>query len=411
MRLPKVSVVLPIDRAHSGLPEALCDLRRQSLADLEILVVTNGPDGSLADRVARLAADEPRVRVLHEPRHSLAAALNLGLREARAGLVARMDDDDRCSMDRLERQAMVLESDPSLAGVGCWWDIAGPDGSTIATHRPSDDPRRLRWKLRVSNPLAHGSMLLRRDAVLAAGGYDESLERAQDWELWLRLSEAKPTIGCVPDVLYTVQRSETAGWSSSPEQASAASALMFDAADRLPSGPPPHEEVASLFSSLAPRLGIPLLEARLDEQPTRQALWALLWANTVFDAPQHEAVEFCRRRRLREVVERIAASGAEAFWLWGAGPHSRWVEAQADELALPIAGICDHASACHTEPAEVPEGEHVLISSMHHEDEIWDASEPHRARGLRVWRLYAANTHEPAEAESHGSMSRSLSMP
>lgn len=411
MRLPEVSIVLPIDRAHGGLAHALCDLRRQTLSDIEILVVVNGPDASLVDRVTALGQGEPRLRVLHEPRRSLAAAVNLGLREARSPLVARMDDDDRCAPGRLERQALVLEADNSLAGVGCWWNLAGPDGTVTATHRPSDDPRRLRWRLRLANPFAHGSMMLRRDAVLAAGGYDESLDRAQDWELWLRLTESAPALGCVPEVHYTVQRSGGEEWSSSPEQAQAASAIMFDAISRLPSGPPPVDEVASLLGCASPRLGLQTLEDRLDEHPTREALWALLWANAVFDAPQHTAIEFCRKRRLREVIQRMASSGAESFWLWGAGPHSRWIEEQADELALPIAGVCCHAAPCQTEPAELPEGEHVLISSMHYEDDIWDASEPHRARGLRVWRLYAANTHEPADSADHGSTSRPLSIP
>jgi hypothetical protein len=104
-------------------------------------------------------------------------------------------------------------------------------------------------------------------------------------------------------------------------------------------------------------------------------------------------MEVARRARVREVSARIRTLGAERVWLWGAGDHTRRVLETPEDLGMPVAGIVDDAPTDTPHrivaPCTLAPGDHVLISSDWNEDAIWRSSASHRARGVRVHRLYA----------------------
>jgi hypothetical protein len=117
--------------------------------------------------------------------------------------IARHDSDDLSLPSRLERQAELLASKPSLAMVGSATRAIGPcDEPLFETRRPSDSAeatRLLRQKL--VGPGGHGSVMFRTDRYRQVGGYRAAFRYAQDWDLWLRLTEVGG-IAYVPDVLY-----------------------------------------------------------------------------------------------------------------------------------------------------------------------------------------------------------------
>ena len=85
------------------LADAVASILGQSFADLELLVIDDGSrDGAVA-ALAPLAVRDPRLRLLENPGAGLVAALNYGLAQARAALVARMDADDVARPERLAR--------------------------------------------------------------------------------------------------------------------------------------------------------------------------------------------------------------------------------------------------------------------------------------------------------------------
>ncbi len=175
--------------------------------------------------------------MLSLPKPGLAAALNLGLREAKSDLVARMDADDWCHPERIERQVRAISEMPRTIALGTAYEIEDADGRIAFTVRPPRDPREVRWRLLLANLFAHGSMLLRRDAVVAAGGYDEACDRAQDYDLWLRLS-GRGDVCAVQDVLYryrTRQKSDPAR--STARQSEIAVDRLLVAWRQLPAAP------------------------------------------------------------------------------------------------------------------------------------------------------------------------------
>lgn len=398
-----ITVLLPIHEVGDSLRAAFACIQHQSFRDLEVLLILNGSDAGTRRRAADLVKSDPRARMIELPEANLAAALNRGLREARNNLVARMDADDLCTPDRLARQVAFLKEHPDLAALGCAWEQRAPDGRLIATIRPATDAAELRWRLLISNDLAHGSMLLRRAPVLAAGGYDEQHPRAQDYDLWLRLSRSA-SIGALPDVLYTHNLRRTdRPYSASSLQAAHAAEILTEAWSSLPS----LEELGrkqlaeAMAASMSDHASAPgehdQIAAFLTRRgPSRDGLLAWLWSRTIIPSMPAQAAETCRRARLREVGAALRAAGVARLWLWGAGSHTARLLDHRDDLGMGIAGIADHALAGQqrfgftiSHPDTIEPGQHALISSDAHEQAIWEASAPARQRGVKVHRLYS----------------------
>ena len=392
-----VSVALPIFRADPGaLRDAYACIRNQTWRETEILLVLNGADAGLTRATYELARDEPRARVIELPRPGLSGALNAALKGARFELVARMDADDLCGATRLEEQAAYMSANPGVVALGTAWDALDEVGNFVGVERPPTEPRRVRWRLLLGNLFCHGSMMLRRTEVLAAGGYDESLAFAQDYELWLRLVRAGRQMANLPRVLY---RYSAAMRRRHHEQAGAASAAMVRAWGELPgAGTEQRAWIAGLvamgtWGGARGREAMARLEENLDlEGPTREALLAWQWIERRAYGQDQE-----KRARVRPVGQRLRGAGVESVWLYGAGRHTAWLVDNADELGVPIAGVADDELAgaerygfCIASPEEVPDGAHVVLSSDAHEDALWDASLALRARGARVYRIYGA---------------------
>lgn len=207
MTPPRVAILLPVRNEESLLPAALTSLFRQTLADWELIAVNDGSTDATGTILDAAADRDPRVRVLHRPGEGLVAALNAGLAACRAPLVARMDGDDICHPHRLERQAAFLDAHPDVTLAAC-------QVRHVPRQQLSDGMRAYEsWQnsllthdaivrdLYVESPFTHPSVIFRRDAVLALGGYRDR-DWPEDYDLWLRLAHAGARFARLSDVLF-----------------------------------------------------------------------------------------------------------------------------------------------------------------------------------------------------------------
>lgn len=150
-------------------------------------------DGSNDDWEARAAGLLKRdsVRIIRQPPAGIAAALNRGLTEATTRYVARMDADDVSLPGRLASQIKWLDHHPEIAAFGAQMLVITADDTAGRESNYPCRPEEVRHALfaRGRCALCHPAVMLRREAVLAAGGYRTSFENAEDYDLWLRLSE------------------------------------------------------------------------------------------------------------------------------------------------------------------------------------------------------------------------------
>jgi glycosyltransferase involved in cell wall biosynthesis len=170
----------------------------QSLTDLELVLVVDG-DLSVENRrlIDELQEADDRLVVVKPGRVGRAKALNLGLDVARAPLVAIQDADDASHPRRLEIQTRLLTLTPKLTVLGAASTISTSVTAGAEWNLPDGDPKVLvvgRSLLR-SNPVVHSSVLVRRDALLGVGGYDERRRAQFDYDLLLRIKAQGLAIG------------------------------------------------------------------------------------------------------------------------------------------------------------------------------------------------------------------------
>ncbi len=182
---PAVTVLMPVYNAGKFLAESIPSILGQSLTDLELLIVDDGStDDSMA--IVRSHPDE-RIRVLRQTRNlGIVAALNRGIAEAKAPLIARMDADDVALPDRLATQCGALNRSPSLAVLGSDFEPFGgrQHQSWIKYHSPVD----IRIALLFENPLCHPTVVMKREVVRATS-YPDDYPHAEEYALWQLLAE------------------------------------------------------------------------------------------------------------------------------------------------------------------------------------------------------------------------------
>ncbi len=200
IRTPAVSVLLPVRAGGPLLLAAVGSILRQSVTDLELIVVDDGGNEPLLRELPR----DPRLRVVANAGSGLVAALNTAAGAARADYLARMDADDIALPVRLERQLGLLEAEPELGLVGAQVEIFTDAGTVLpgfqryqAWLNSLTTDASIRREMFIESPIPHPTAVLRRSVFQRMGGY-RNPPWAEDYDLWLRayqtgINMAKPS--------------------------------------------------------------------------------------------------------------------------------------------------------------------------------------------------------------------------
>ena len=197
---PRVSVIITCYNLGQYLDEAVDSVLSQTCQDFEILVVD---DGSTDPATEAMLADyrRPRTRVIRIAHGGVAAARNVGIANTTGAYLCAMDADDRFEPSYLAKAVPVLDGDPSVTFVSCWLRTFGDEDWEWKPER-CDLPTLL-WEDTVLT-----ASLVRREAVLAIGGYDTAMpvQGDDDWDLWLTLVERGYRGVILPEVLFHYRR-------------------------------------------------------------------------------------------------------------------------------------------------------------------------------------------------------------
>ncbi len=184
---PLVSVLLACRNAARFLPDALRGLRDQTYRPIEIVAVDDGSTDATGSILDTFAAENGSVARLRAEGIGPAAARALAFRASSGSLVAIHDADDVSRADRFERQVAALRDRPRLGVLGSAADVIDERGARIGSFPVPLDPRAVRHTLRRAPPFVNGSVLMRRSAYEAAGGFRDAFRSAEDFDLWLRM--------------------------------------------------------------------------------------------------------------------------------------------------------------------------------------------------------------------------------
>ncbi len=205
-KIPLISVVLPVCNAEAYISEALDSIFAQTFKDFEIIAVNDGSTDNSFQILEDYAARDKRIVPHHLQSTGLVGALNYGIKVARGHYVARMDGDDVCHPTRFERQITFLTNNPDIAFLGTQIDILDGDGKAVSrSHFPVDCADVNTALLQGFCPFCHPTMMIRREALLALGGYNSVFQTAEDLELWQRAS-LKFRLANLDEVLFSYRR-------------------------------------------------------------------------------------------------------------------------------------------------------------------------------------------------------------
>jgi len=187
-----VNVIIPTYNRAELLPGAIDSVLAQTFKDYEIIIIDDGStDGTR--KVLSPYLLHPNIRYFYQDNKKQAAAKNLGIQKAQGEYIAFLDSDDLWSPQKLALQVKALDDHPEIAMVY----------SNQMIFRNSLDSGKIKYrpgilksgeifydllmrKFYCSTP----TILLRKSAIDAVGGFDESLRNAlEDWEFTLRISK------------------------------------------------------------------------------------------------------------------------------------------------------------------------------------------------------------------------------
>lgn len=187
-----VTVVVPAYNAATTIDETLRSLRAQTHAELDIIVVDDGSTDTTAEIALRHARRDARIRVVQQRNSGVAAARNHGIALARSELIAPVDADDLWRADKIERQLQALHAGgPRVGLVYTWYALIDERGRILSVqHRPEAEGDVLAEMCR-GNLIGNGSAaLMRRAAILEAGGYDTTIPGGcVDLKLYFNIAE------------------------------------------------------------------------------------------------------------------------------------------------------------------------------------------------------------------------------
>lgn len=191
-----VSVIIPAHNAADTIVETLSSLSAQTFDAWEAIVVDDGSSDATAERVTSFAGRDGRFRLLHQPQSGVSAARNAGVRAARFEWLLFLDADDWILPEYLERMAHVLTADHTLDAVYCGWVRVASNGVLVNESNWTETGDLFAAFGRTCAFAIH-ACVIRRSLVEAIGGFDSTLQVAEDWDLWQRIARMGARFGRV----------------------------------------------------------------------------------------------------------------------------------------------------------------------------------------------------------------------
>jgi glycosyltransferase involved in cell wall biosynthesis len=200
--LPLVSVIIAYYKQEGFIMETVRSVQQQTYPHFEIIVVD---DGSPIPASAVLP-ESSDVRILRTANRGCPAARNFGFQQSSGDFLVFLDSDDRLTPGALEAHLKAFAECPAAALSFGAQRIIDEHGQVIRPAHVCRPRRDYFLKLLEGNPIGcPGATMIRRDAFLEAGLFDESLRIVEDYPLYLRLARRHPFIqqsSCVVDYRF-----------------------------------------------------------------------------------------------------------------------------------------------------------------------------------------------------------------
>jgi glycosyltransferase involved in cell wall biosynthesis len=187
-----VSIILPVFNAEPFLVDCINSLVSQTYSNFELLAINDGSSDRSLNLLEKFANKDNRIRVINNKiNQGIVNVLNCAVKLCRGELIARMDADDYCEPDRLEKQVVFLNKNKDVGIVGCWLQLFGKR-NTVWHYRAYDTYIKALLLFK-TNGFPHNAIVVRKQ-VFEEFSYDPNFKYVEDTELWVRIMMRRPDI-------------------------------------------------------------------------------------------------------------------------------------------------------------------------------------------------------------------------
>jgi len=209
MKTPRVTVLMSVHNGAIYLRQAIESILKQSYEDFEFIIIDDASTDTTPEIIGSYR--DRRIRVVrNDGKMGLTKSLNRGLDLADGEYIARMDADDISLPERLQRQILFLDSHPAVG-------VLGTTFKTLENGRLKNPYNVwpvmsdvIKWSLFFTSPLAHPSVVMRKDLIRQVGKYDSCRIHAQDYDLWCRLADITEFANLEETLIYIRTHDEQA---------------------------------------------------------------------------------------------------------------------------------------------------------------------------------------------------------
>lgn len=199
MNMLLISVIMPCFNAEQHLRKSINSVFNQTYPNIELIVINDGSsDGSL--QILKSLSDT-RLTVLDQPNLGVCKTRNRGILAAKREFIAFLDADDTWRPECLKKLYQALATNQSAALAYCGWRNIGLRGGAGQPYVPPDNETMDKLAALFQNCLwpIH-ACLSRKNVIIEAGLFDESILTSEDFLLWLKIGSQNNLIR-VPEVM------------------------------------------------------------------------------------------------------------------------------------------------------------------------------------------------------------------
>lgn len=205
-----ISVLMGIYNVESTLEEAVESIINQTYSNWELILCDDGSTDNTLDVAKKLAESDNRIKViLNEKNLGLNYTLNHCLSVASGEIIARMDGDDTCALDRFEKQIEFLISQDEYDIVSSSMNLFDEDGTWETT---TVKPTPTKSDVVTGSPICHAPVMMWKKCIDNVNGYtvDKRMLRVEDVNLWIKLYTAGYKCFNIDEPLYNMRNDKNA---------------------------------------------------------------------------------------------------------------------------------------------------------------------------------------------------------
>jgi glycosyltransferase involved in cell wall biosynthesis len=201
---PIISVIIPVYNGEKTIKQTIESVLNQTFSNFELIVVNDGSQDSTLKIVSNI--QDPRIKIFSYSNAGLSATRNRGISLASGEYISFIDADDVWTRDKLQAQLEALQENPYAAVAYSWTDHIDESGKFFRAGPHFTFIGDVYARLLLIDFIGNGSNpLIRAQAFVEVGRFDESLPAVEDWDMWLRLAARYHFVVVPsPQVLYRI---------------------------------------------------------------------------------------------------------------------------------------------------------------------------------------------------------------